>query len=97
MNINTCVNDTIFTVSPEGRLDSASSGEFKTAVYQNLPASARRLVFDFEKVDFISSMGIRIIVGLYKEFSGLKIVIVNANPSVREVFRLSGLNRFFED
>lgn len=79
------------TVSPEGRLDSATSGEFQEFLTENFTADIEKLILDFSGVDFISSKGIRVIVAVYKNLGERKLAIISANAAVVEVFRLSGL------
>ena len=79
------------TVAPEGRLDSATSGELADFLQKHFTAEIRGLTVDLAGVDFISSKGLRVLVSVYKTLDGRSMEITGANASVREVFRLSGL------
>lgn len=48
------------------------------------------LILDFEKLDYMNSSGIGVLV---ENLSIFKIVIVNANPKVREILELVGLTK----
>ena len=84
------------TISPMGRLDSATGDEFKAAIDENLTGEIKTLVIDFGGVDFISSKALRVIVSVYKSLCDRKMEFVGANASVKEVFRVSGLLKIFD-
>lgn len=91
MTIKQAKNGNELTVTPVGRLDSATSGEFESFLNVNFTSDVEKLILDFSEIDFISSKGLRIIVSVYKTLNGRKLEIINTNPSVKEVFQLSGL------
>ena len=85
----------ILTVAPQGRLDSATSGDFESFLQESFTKEFEELVLDFAEVDFISSKGLRVLVSQYKNLQGRKMKIINANATVVEVLRLSGLLKYF--
>lgn len=91
MDIEVTKRDKELTVKPIGRLDSATSGDFAEAIAENFTEDMEKLIIDFDEVDFISSKGLRVIVSVYKELGDRTMEITDANASVLEVFRLSGL------
>ena len=93
MNIEHSLHNNELTVRPQGRLDSAGSEEFSAFLEEHFTAQVSGLTLDLAEVDFVSSKGLRAIVAVYKSLSGRTLTLVNANPSVREVLRLSGLTR----
>ena len=96
MTINQFKNGNNLTVIPGERLDSATSGEFQDFLTENFTADVEKLTLDFSQVDFISSKGLRVLVSTYKGLEGRKMEIINANASVKEVLRLSGLLKIFD-
>ena len=91
MTINASQNENKIIISPIGRLDSATSGEFMEFIDANFTEEFSELEIDFSGVDFISSKGLRVIVSQHKNLNGRKMVLTHCNESVHEVFRLSGL------
>jgi len=85
--------NTIITL--ETRLDSTTAGEFDEFLKKEVPLVEKALVLDFKNVDFISSMGLRVLVAAYKQLEGKEFIIKNANSSVKEIFNLSGLLNVF--
>ena len=91
MIINETLNGDILTVSPEGRLDTLSSPELDELLKKNYPAISG-LVVDCSKLDYVSSAGLRVFLSAMrtlKEKEGVR--ILNANPLVMEVFKVTGM------
>ena len=52
------------------------------------------IIFDFEKVDFMDSAGIGLIMGRYKKIRGTgDITILGANDSIKRILLISGLHK----
>lgn len=91
MEINTTRNNNELIIAPVGRLDSATSGDFESALNENFTDETETLIIDFSSVDFISSKGLRVLVSTYKNLGTRKMEITGANASVMEILQLSGL------
>lgn len=87
-------NETL-TVTLDGRLDSTTAGDLENFLEKELDDSTASLTFDFAGVDYISSKGLRILVATFKKMNGRPMTIANANDSVKEIMRLSGLLKVF--
>lgn len=82
--------DTKLELSLEGRLDTTTAPELERELQTSLD-SASELTLDLEKLDYISSAGLRVLLSAHKVMSkkgGMK--IVNANEIVSEVFDVTG-------
>ncbi len=79
-----------FVVSPEGSLDTNTYHILEEKVDLLLDTSPGMIIFDLEKLDYISSMGIRVIAKAKKSLkkSGGKIVLLNLQPQIRKVFEI---------
>ena len=78
------------TVAIEGRLDTASSpqleGELRTAVN-----GVTELTFDLEKLDYISSAGLRVLLATQKVMNRQgEMKVVNVKPEIMEIFDVTG-------
>ena len=91
MTIEKTMDGNILTIVPHGRLDSTTSDEFSDFLVENITDDMEQIVLDFKDVEFISSKGLRVIVSAHKNIEGRKLTIINANTSVMEVLRLTGL------
>ncbi len=83
------INETLI-VSLEGRLDTTTSPDLDAFLEKNLP-SVNELIFDFSKLDYLSSAGLRVMLKAQKAMSDKGGVTVR-NPSklVMGVFEVTG-------
>lgn len=63
-----------------------------------LREEVENIVFDFEDTRFMDSSGIGIIMGRYKQIAclGGKVFVIHADPQIRRILRISGLNKLIE-
>ena len=86
-------NNDVLTVSPAGRIDTATSPQFETDVKSSLEG-IMSLVLDFTKVDYISSSGLRVLLSLHKimDSKGGKLTVSKPTEMVCEVFEVTGFS-----
>jgi len=77
-----------------GRLDAAQSAKAE-ALLGRLDTSQ---TLDFERLEYISSAGLAILLKTQKRLSGsgAAIKIINVNKHIYDIFRYSGFNAIFE-
>lgn len=76
-----------------GWLDTQTAPQLAEEL-SNLDDSITSLVFDFSKLEYISSAGLRQVIAAYKKMAdrdGFK--IINISDEVYEVFRLTGFDK----
>jgi anti-sigma B factor antagonist len=82
------------TVAVEGRLDAAQA--VKAQMF--LDQVAGQCVLDLEKLEYISSAGLGVLLKTHKRLmesnSGLK--LINVNHHIHDIFRYSGFDKLFE-
>ena len=92
MKINKALSGTILTVELEGRLDTNTSPELEAELKQSLDG-VTHLIFDFGKLEYISSAGLRTMVTAQKLMRGKGSVIVrNVSELIMEIFEVTGFN-----
>jgi len=93
MQIFTRTSDDIHIVSIAGSLDSTTSPEAQKSL-DSVVAGARKVALDFSGLDYISSAGLRVLLGAAKKLrgSGGTLGMFGLNQSVREVFDISGFS-----
>ncbi len=93
MQISTRTTNDIHIMAISGNLDSTTSPEAQKALDAVL-AGARTVALDFSELDYISSAGLRVLLGAAKQLraSGGTLRIFGLNQSVREVFEISGFS-----
>ena len=76
----------------EGHLDTQTSPDAQTQLTQLIDQGATKLVVNFEKLDYISSAGLRVLLKAAKQLKGNsgELRICGLNEVVQEVFDISG-------
>ena len=65
----------------------------RKADYEITRYMPRKIIFDFNKVTFMDSAGIGMLIGRYKlaKMLGSTIEMINVKPSIKKVFEMSGI------
>jgi anti-anti-sigma factor len=76
-----------------GRLDGATCGKFAERVEALVTGDEPRLLVDFAGVEFVSSAGLRVVLGLMKKVKAGRgaLALCAVQPAVREVLEITGL------
>ena len=88
MKINFNNNNGILTVELEGRLDTTTAPELEKFIGDNYN-SAGSLVINCEKLAYISSAGLRVLLATQKKSKG-NMKLTNVCELVMEVFEITG-------
>lgn len=94
MNITKNLSDNVLEIALEGRLDTSTAPQLDDVI-KNGKEDYQKMVFDFSKLDYISSAGLRVLLSANKmmTISGKEpITIKNANEIVKEVFEVTGFD-----
>jgi anti-anti-sigma factor len=88
-------------LTPVGRIDNTSTDRLRSDLHAHLASCRKdgdRLILDFSKVDYISSVGLRVLMLVAKQIreQGGSIVIAALQPVVREIFEISRFNLIFQ-
>ena len=97
LKISTTKNDAEYTLLLKGRLDTITSPGLDSKI-KEVVDDAKKLVFDFSGLEYISSAGLRVLLGtlqIMEEKNG-EMVICNLTEPVRVVFELTGFARLFD-
>ena len=90
MNIIKNAENDKLTIAIVGRLDTNTAPQLETELKQSLEGT-ESLVFDFAKLDYVSSAGLRVILAAQKQMNKQgSMVITNVKPTVMEVFEITG-------
>lgn len=93
MTINKKIENNTAIVFVEGWLDTQSSPELGNEI--DSLSGIKKLVLDFEKLEYISSSGLRQVISAYKKITnnGGTFSIKNVRSEVMDVFSLTGLDK----
>jgi anti-anti-sigma factor len=99
MDISTRTQNGVTLVGFAGSLDSNTSPQAQQALDGILAAGARKMVVDCTALDYISSAGLRVLLGMAKRLSGGGaggtgggLRLFGLNQTVKEVFDISGFS-----
>lgn len=90
MNINKIEKGTELIIELEGRLDTTTSPELEKELKQSL-SDVTSLILDMDKLDYISSAGLRVLLSAQKEMNKQGSMLVkNVNENIMEIFDVTG-------
>ena len=97
MTINVERDFELVTLEITGRLDTTTAPNLLLVVNE-LSEDTKELIFDMSGVQYISSVGIRVLIGAYKKMKSNQgtMRIEKANDMVCEVFEMTGLLQLVE-
>ena len=81
-----------------GRLDTAAAAEVAPQFTELNEKAGESITLDFTGLEYISSSGLRLLIGLRKSSAakGGKLVIEHINDAIRNVFMMTGFYNLFE-
>lgn len=92
LNITKNANGSDLKVILEGRLDTTTAPQLEAALGEAL-SGVIALTFDFAKLEYISSAGLRVLLSSQKVMNKQgKMVISNASTEVKEIFDVTGFS-----
>jgi len=93
MEINKTFENGELIVALKGRLDTITAPELESSLNGQI-SQAKRVVFDFKELEYLSSAGLRIILSSQKEVTANKaeMVIKHVNETIMDVFEMTGFS-----
>ena len=89
-------NGSALELALEGRLDTVTAPDLEKALTP-VPKGVDTLVYDFSKLEYISSAGLRVVLRAHRSLPmGGKTKVLNCNPVVKEVFSVTGFSDIVE-
>ncbi len=98
MEIEETQSGKVLILHPQGRLDGVSAPLLQESALGHVDAGETSLVLDLEKVDYISSAGLRAVLVAAKRLQkiGGRLVVCSLRGIVLEVFDMSGFDQIIE-
>ncbi len=84
----------VVVATPAGRIDHANADGLTAALAPLLEAPGSGVLLDFSRVDYISSVGLRVLMMAAKALRGhdRRLGVAAPQPVVREIFEISRFN-----
>ena len=82
----------------EGRLDTSVSAQTEQELQPLYDSQGQNIVFDCNKLEYISSSGLRIFLNVLKNVKGKghQVFIRGINESIQKVFKMTGFYNLFK-
>ena len=92
LNINKTIEEGKALFALEGRLDTITAPELEKELNASLNG-VQALSFDFDKLEYISSAGLRVLLAAQKCMNKQGTMVVkNVNETISEIFEVTGFN-----
>ena len=97
MTISVKTTNDVKVLHCEGELDTQTSPDAQNQLKQLIEEGARKVLVNFEKLHYISSAGLRILLAAAKQLKTAdgELRICDLNEVVKEVFDISGFSTIF--
>ena len=90
MNIIKTIEGTTLNLALEGRLDTTTAPQLEAELKDSMDGITE-LNMDFEKLEYLSSAGLRVILAAQKTMNKQgKMIIRHVNETIHEVFEVTG-------
>ena len=92
MTIQKTQDGTALTLALEGRLDTTTAPELDSVVKSDLEGITN-LTMDLEKLEYLSSAGLRVLLSAQKIMNKQgEMVVINTNETIMEIFEITGFS-----
>ena len=96
MNINIEKTNNTTVLKIDGRLDTTTAPVLEQTI-RDEEASLQNLVLDFEGVDYISSAGLRVLLGAQKKMNVLgHMELIHVSEAIMDIFEMTGFADILE-
>jgi len=91
MELDFFKKENTLTVNIKGRIDMMSAPEFGVRVNEELTPEISNIILNFANVDYLSSLGLRMLLELQKKVSEKgSLKLLNVNDNIMEIFEVTG-------
>ena len=95
LKITKKIEDKALTFALDGRLDTITAPQLETEIKESIDGVVL-LVLDFEKLEYISSAGLRVLLSAQKVMNVQgKMKIMHVNQAVMDIFEITGFVDIF--
>ena len=90
MTVQKTIQNQTLTIAPEGRLDTITAPQLESELRSSLEGMTE-LVFDLEKLVYISSAGLRVLLSAQKTMNKQgTMVLTKVRPEIMEILEITG-------
>ena len=90
LNIEKFIENETACLALEGRLDTITAPDLEKEI-QSILEGLKELVLDFEKLEYISSAGLRVLLSAHKTMTKQgEMRVIHVNGTIMEIFEVTG-------
>ena len=93
MKLNTTFEENTCTIAVEGSIDTLTVPELEQAINAAAP-NCGKMILDMSGVDYISSAGLRVVVGANHTVGKGNLTLRGLSTNVYEIFRMTGFTKY---
>ena len=92
MEIITNLENNVLEIKLIDRLDTTTAPALEEVIKESFNKEFNELIFNFEKLDYLSSAGLRVMLSCQKKINELnrKMKVINVIDEIKEVFAITG-------
>ena len=92
LNITKNLEGDVLQVALEGRLDTTTAPELESSLQESI-GGAKELTMDFEKLEYISSAGLRVLLSAQKTMNSQgSMKLIHVGDEINEIFEVTGFS-----
>ena len=92
LNINKNLNGETLTVNLEGRLDTTTAPQLEESLKESM-SGLKELILDFSNLEYISSAGLRVLLGAQKIMTKQgRMTVTHVSEPIMEIFEVTGFS-----
>ena len=92
------VDNDVLIITADGGLNAETSEQFILSIEKLVDAGLKKMIVDCDKLDYISSSGLRVLVRLHNRMKrqGSDVKLASLKGALASVLQVTGLNKLFE-
>ena len=92
MTVSKSIQNDTALLNVEGRVDTITSPQLEEYVESVMNEGIKNVTFDFNNVQYISSAGLRVLLGTQKRATGFGgvVTVLKPNDDIMEIFEMTG-------
>lgn len=91
MNITGILENGVLTIGMEGRIDTINAAQAEEEIQKLEAQDHGKVVLDAEKLEYISSAGLRVLLSAQKQMNRQgEVIVKHVNKTIMEVFEVTG-------
>jgi len=84
----------VLAISLEGQLTATNAADIEKEIQENLTSNINKVIIDAKNLEYISSAGLRVLLGITKKVKDTS--VINVSRDVYDIFEMTGFSTFLK-